>query len=54
MDPRDERRPIELPDAADEEGISSADAAERLEQDPDEQPNYTDRPLVDRTRPEDT
>jgi hypothetical protein len=54
MDRHDEQRPIELPKAAEEEHISEADAAERLEQDPDEQPNYTEPPLVERTHPEDT
>ena len=46
--------PVELPEAAHEEDISRADAAERLEKDPDEQVNYTDRPLGDQTHPEDT
>lgn len=54
MSEHQEERPLELPDAVDEEGISAADAAERLEQDPEEQPNYTDRPRVDRTFPEDS
>lgn len=46
--------PVELPEAASEEDISTADVEERLDQDPEEQPNYTDRPLVDRTSPDDT
>jgi hypothetical protein len=48
MSTHEKEPPIELPDAAEEESISPADAAERLEQDPEEQPNYTDRPPADR------
>ena len=54
MEKHDEQRPIELPKAAEEEDVSEADAAERLEQDPDEQPNYTDPSQVERPHPDKT
>ena len=38
----EEERPIELEDVPDEEGISVADAAERIDKDPEEQKNFTD------------
>ncbi|MCW2794571.1 hypothetical protein [Nocardioides sp.] len=37
-----EERPIELEDVPEEEGISTADAVERLDEDPDEQRNRVD------------
>ena len=44
-DPKDQpERPVELEDVPEEEGISEADAAERLDRDPDEQPNREDVP----------
>jgi hypothetical protein len=39
-DPPDER--IELEDVPEQEGLSKADAAARLNRDPDEQPNKED------------
>jgi hypothetical protein len=49
-----EEHPVDLPGAADEEDISRADAVRRVDEDPEEQRNYTDRPLVDRDLPEDS
>lgn len=43
MTHRGEERPIELGDVPAEEEISTADAAERLEQDPEEQVNKPDQ-----------
>ncbi len=41
--PHEEERPVDVPDEVeDSEGISQADAAERVDQDPEEQRNYTD------------
>ncbi len=37
-----EDRPVELEDVPAEEGISTADAAERLERDPEDQENQED------------
>lgn len=48
MSKQEEEGPVELPDAAHEEDVSSADAAKRLELDPDDQRNYTDQPPSDR------
>ena len=39
--PQDER-PIELEGVPSEEGVDPADVAERLDEDPEEQPNFTD------------
>lgn len=38
----DNQRPVELPDVPAGEEISAADAAERVDEDPDEQQNRTD------------
>ncbi|MCW2842337.1 MAG: hypothetical protein JWN22_253 [Nocardioides sp.] len=38
-----EERPVDLEGVPAEEDISSADAADRLDDDPDEQVNYTER-----------
>lgn len=40
--PEDFDRPVDLGDAPDQEGVSEADAAERLDRDPDEQENKED------------
>jgi len=40
----DSERPVELDDVPGEEDVSTADAAERVERDPEEQVNYTDQP----------
>jgi hypothetical protein len=37
-----EERPVHLEDVPDEEGIDPADAVDRLEEDPEAQPNFTD------------
>lgn len=37
--PVEERRPVEAPDVPDEEGLSGPDVAERIDLDPDAQPN---------------
>ncbi len=39
----EEHRPVGFPDVPDEEGLDEADAARRLDDDPDEQPNRTER-----------
>ena len=38
-----EERPVDLDAVPVEEGTNTADAADDLEQEPDEKPNYTDR-----------
>lgn len=38
----DEERPLELGGVPGQEGVSAADAAERVEDDPEAQPNLTD------------
>ncbi len=38
----DHERPVALPDVPDGEGISPADAAERIDEEPDEQENRVD------------
>lgn len=43
MSTRGEERPIELDGVPEEEGISQADATERLDEDPDEQVNKPDQ-----------
>jgi hypothetical protein len=48
-----EERPVELPEAAEQEDVSRADAARRLELDPEEQRNATDDPPEDARPPED-
>lgn len=40
--PPDKERPVEVEDVPPEEGISEADAAERLDEDPEEQENFPD------------
>ena len=40
--PSDAERPIELEDVPDAEAISVADAADRVDEDPEEQRNLTD------------
>ena len=48
-----DRDPVDVPsDVQQEEDISSADAAERLERDPEEQENREDVPDDNRLRPE--
>jgi hypothetical protein len=42
MDPRD-REPVDLGDTPSEEGISEADAAERVHHDPAGEPNFDDQ-----------
>jgi hypothetical protein len=44
MTSRDSERPVELDGVPDEEDVSTADASDRVDRDPDEQPNYTDQP----------
>lgn len=41
--PPDAERPVELPDVPPEEGISTGDVADRVDEDPEEQRNLTDR-----------
>jgi hypothetical protein len=41
----DEERPVDLEGLPEEEGVSTADAADRIGLDPDEQPNYTEDEL---------
>ncbi|MCW2793433.1 MAG: hypothetical protein JWO76_2531 [Nocardioides sp.] len=43
-----EERPVDLEGVPAEEGISSADAADRIDEDPDEQVNYTERKAAER------
>ena len=38
----DNERPVELPDVPEGEEISPGDAAERVDEDPDDQPNRRD------------
>jgi hypothetical protein len=51
--PEHQERPVEVEGVPDEEGISEADAAERVGLDPDEQPNRTDDSADRRDRPAD-
>jgi hypothetical protein len=44
MEPRETHRPFDLQGVPDEEDVSSADAAERLDQDPDAVPNRSEAP----------
>ena len=53
--PHDEERPVDVPDELEqEEGVDQADAADRVDKDPEEQRNYTDRSIVDSDHPEDS
>jgi hypothetical protein len=45
--PVEERRPLTVDGAPGEEGLSSADVAERVDLDPDEQLNRPDQPDAD-------
>lgn len=38
----DEERPVDLDEVPDSENISQADAAERIDSDPEDEVNYTD------------
>jgi len=55
--PKDQK-PLDLGGAPDEEGVSEADAAERLDLDPEEQENFTDehghRTQVDQEEPDES
>ena len=42
MRPQDAEQPLDLGGVPDEEDVSTADAADRVEEDPAEQPNFTD------------
>jgi hypothetical protein len=42
--PVEERRPVEADGVPDEEGVSQADVADRIDQDPDEQVNRPEQP----------
>lgn len=42
ISPRDEQRPVDVEGVPAEEGVSTADAADRVDADPREQRNYTD------------
>jgi hypothetical protein len=44
--PRDEERPVDLGGVPSEEGVTSADASERADLDPEEQPNRVDAPDI--------
>ena len=44
--PRDEERPVDLGGVPAEEGVTSADASERADLDPEEQPNRVDAPDI--------
>ncbi|QIX27583.1 hypothetical protein ncot_13945 [Nocardioides sp. JQ2195] len=50
-------RPVEIEGVPDEEHMETADAAERVKLDPEEQPNFTERPaeesIADSKLPED-
>jgi hypothetical protein len=46
MADHERERPVELKDVPDEEGVSQADAAERLDEDPEDQRNRQD-PVLD-------
>ena len=43
---REEDRPLDVEGVPEEEGVSDADAAERVDEDPDEQRNRPDQPGV--------
>jgi hypothetical protein len=51
--PQDEK-PVDLEDVPDEEGIDPADAAGRLEDDPEAQPNFTEQQLRSDVDPDDS
>jgi hypothetical protein len=46
MADHERERPVELKDVPEEEGVSQADAAERLDEDPEDQQNRQD-PVLD-------
>jgi hypothetical protein len=58
MSPHDPRPAPAFPDLGDlppEEGVSAADAAERVDRDPEREPNATDpRAIAAQTHPEDS
>jgi hypothetical protein len=48
--PVEERRPVEADGVPDEEGISQADVADRVDQDPDEQLNRPEQDMPEEER----
>lgn len=51
--PVEEHRPVEVEGLPAEEDMTTADAAERVDLDPEEQVNRTDRTIAEDDRPED-